>query len=142
MSQDHVVSLCLCAGVLLSCGEGARAGVDPFLNGDAGGRLERSDITFAENQTGVVPIAPVSSSGVFEIMNTHLYAAGVNAADLPAGGLGGASAALGASNLPEDGFSYTMISTGTAAYFDQLSVISSSLPDGTAVTISFAYHVA
>ena len=142
MNSSSVVSRGLgCAALVLASAAGVQASI-ASLTGNAGGRLDQGSITIGQNQTGTVPIPTVGDSGVVEAANTHLYAAGINGANLPLGTIGVGSGVLGASNAPSSGASFRMLSTGVVTYIDELVVTSATLPAGTPVQIQFSYQVA
>lgn len=126
--------------VVLSISSNALALV--AMRGTAIARLSRGISTIATSDSGVLDLGDDDTTGVFDITNPHLFGAGIASSHLSVGAISSAAGSLGASDFPNSGSTFQALGSGDADYFDELLVTSSTLADGTPVTIMFSYHVA
>jgi hypothetical protein len=111
-------------------------------------RIRSGSTTYASSPSPPNPPAPTDSTGFLEANGSTIVppppidAGAISEFDLPSGNLGTAAGFLGAANFPIDSRAWDPYGGASASYFDELTVTSATLANGTPVTIRFAFALA
>jgi hypothetical protein len=110
------------------------------VSGLAFGRFGSGNVIFAEDSKQL-PNQANASTGIAQVSGDQ-QAAGVGNSQLSSGALSAATGVLGVTYTPNNNTNYFIVADGRAGFQDTIAVQSASLPNGSPVTIQFAFEVA
>ncbi|MEM9177166.1 MAG: hypothetical protein AAGC67_18285, partial [Myxococcota bacterium] len=150
MPSRPVSSLRLPLGVLaLALVATSEASAAALFSEVATARIMSGNVTLTDDTVSGFAPGPVGSTGLVEANGADIVpetppvdAAAITDHDLPNGALGVSTGFDATSNGPNDTRSYFAYAGGSATWFDDLTVTSTTLPVGTPVNVRFVFDLA